>query len=92
MRVVAQNRFHMIPLQKTTSCSISSDSISNALMLLLFCIQDYDPDLPPELAAATGHPEISSDNRNKTDNGHVDFNAQGRGPANARAPVVRSSL
>ncbi|TVU45298.1 hypothetical protein EJB05_04780 [Eragrostis curvula] len=51
--------------------------------------QDYDPDLPPELAAATGHPEASSDNRNKTDNGHADFSGQGRGPANVRAPVSR---
>ncbi|KAK3149493.1 hypothetical protein QOZ80_3AG0218180 [Eleusine coracana subsp. coracana] len=50
--------------------------------------QDYDPDLPPELAAATAHPEISADNRNKTDNGHADFNVQGRGPANVRAPVM----
>ncbi|XP_062212258.1 FIP1[V]-like protein [Phragmites australis] len=50
--------------------------------------QDYDPDLPPELAAATGHPDISADNRNKTDNGHTDFSAQGRVPANTRAPVM----
>ncbi|KAG2535584.1 FIP1[V]-like protein [Panicum virgatum] len=50
--------------------------------------QDYDPDLPPELAAATGHPDISVDNRNKTDNGHTDFSAQGRGPANIRTPVM----
>jgi hypothetical protein len=58
--------------------------------VLLICIQDYDPDLPPELAAATGHPDISVDNRNKMDNGHTDFNAQGRGPANVRTPVVLS--
>ncbi|KAG2546234.1 hypothetical protein PVAP13_9KG042129 [Panicum virgatum] len=50
--------------------------------------QDYDPDLPPELAAATGHPDISVDNRNKTNNGHTDFSAQGRGPANIRTPVM----
>nr|CAB3498381.1 unnamed protein product [Digitaria exilis] len=50
--------------------------------------QDYDPDLPPELAAATGHPDISVDNRNRTDNGHTDFSAQGRGPANVRTPVM----
>ncbi|XP_062214735.1 FIP1[V]-like protein isoform X2 [Phragmites australis] len=50
--------------------------------------QVYDPDLPPELAAATGHPEISADNRNKIDNGHTDFSAQGRGPANMRTPVM----
>jgi len=52
--------------------------------------QDYDPDLPPELAAATGHPDISVDNRNKTDIEHTDFSAQGRGPANIRTPVVLS--
>ncbi|ONM08753.1 FIP1[V]-like protein [Zea mays] len=50
--------------------------------------QDYDPDLPPELAAVTGHPDISADNRNKMDNGHTDFSAQGRGPANVRTPVM----
>ncbi|CAN6303719.1 unnamed protein product [Urochloa humidicola] len=50
--------------------------------------QDYDPDLPPELAAATGHPDISVDNRNKMDNGHTDFSAQGRGPVNVRTPVM----
>ncbi|CAM0148056.1 unnamed protein product [Urochloa decumbens] len=50
--------------------------------------QDYDPDLPPELAAATGHPDIAVDNRNKTDNGHTDFSVQGRGPVNARTPVM----
>ncbi|AQK63263.1 FIP1[V]-like protein [Zea mays] len=44
--------------------------------------QDYDPDLPPELAAVTGHPDISADSRNKMVNGHTDFSAQGRGPAN----------
>ncbi|KAF0910374.1 hypothetical protein E2562_001544 [Oryza meyeriana var. granulata] len=50
--------------------------------------QDYDPDLPPELAAATGHHDISADNRNKTDNGHTDFNAQGRVPTSMRPPVM----
>ncbi|CAN6286993.1 unnamed protein product [Urochloa humidicola] len=50
--------------------------------------QDYDPDLPPELAAATGHPDIAVDNRNKMDNGHTDFSAQGRGPVNVRTPVM----
>ncbi|CAL4935658.1 unnamed protein product [Urochloa decumbens] len=50
--------------------------------------QDYDPDLPPELAAATGHPDIAVDNRNKTDNGHTDFSAQGRGPVIVRTPVM----
>uniref|UniRef100_A0A0E0KIF6 Pre-mRNA polyadenylation factor Fip1 domain-containing protein n=1 Tax=Oryza punctata TaxID=4537 RepID=A0A0E0KIF6_ORYPU len=50
--------------------------------------QDYDPDLPPELAAATGHHDISADSRNKTDNGHTDFNAQGRVPTSMRPPVM----
>jgi hypothetical protein len=58
--------------------------------VLLICIQDYDPELPPELAAATGHPDISVDKRNKTDNGHTDFSSQGRGPASIRTPVVLS--
>jgi hypothetical protein len=38
----------------------------------------------------TGHPDNSADGRNKTDNGHTDFSAQGRGPANMRTPVVLS--
>ncbi|KAL6637751.1 hypothetical protein ACP70R_025323 [Stipagrostis hirtigluma subsp. patula] len=50
--------------------------------------QDYDPDLPPELAAAAGHPDVSADNRNKTENGHTDFGAQGRGPTSMRTPVM----
>uniref|UniRef100_A0A0E0D5Y7 Pre-mRNA polyadenylation factor Fip1 domain-containing protein n=1 Tax=Oryza meridionalis TaxID=40149 RepID=A0A0E0D5Y7_9ORYZ len=50
--------------------------------------QDYDPDLPPELAAATGHHDISADSRNKTDNGHTDFNTQGRVPTSMRPPVM----
>ncbi|AQK63266.1 FIP1[V]-like protein [Zea mays] len=50
--------------------------------------QDYDPDLPPELAAVTGHPDISADSRNKMVNGHTDFSAQGRGPANVRTPLM----
>ncbi|XP_006651764.2 FIP1[V]-like protein [Oryza brachyantha] len=50
--------------------------------------QEYDPDLPPELAAATGHHDISADNRNKTENGHTDFSAQGRAPTSLRPPVM----
>ncbi|KAG8098002.1 hypothetical protein GUJ93_ZPchr0013g36837 [Zizania palustris] len=50
--------------------------------------QDYDPDLPPELAAATCHHDISAGNRNKTDNGHTDFNAQGRVPTSMHPPVM----
>ncbi|XP_072972439.1 FIP1[V]-like protein [Typha angustifolia] len=52
--------------------------------------QEYDPDLPPELAAAAaGHHDISSDNRHhgKADTGLVDFNGQGRGPVNIRPPL-----
>ncbi|KAM0911128.1 hypothetical protein ACQ4PT_013716 [Festuca glaucescens] len=51
--------------------------------------QDYDPDLPPELAAAaTGHHDISADNRNKVDNGHTDFSAQARAVASIRPAAV----
>uniref|UniRef100_A0ACD5X7Z6 Uncharacterized protein n=1 Tax=Avena sativa TaxID=4498 RepID=A0ACD5X7Z6_AVESA len=50
--------------------------------------QDYDPDLPPELAAATGHHDISADNRNKVDNGHTDFTAQGRAATSIRPAAV----
>lgn len=50
--------------------------------------QDYDPDLPPELAAATGHHDISADNRNKVDNGHTDFSAQGRVPTSMRPAMM----
>ncbi|XP_037429074.1 FIP1[V]-like protein [Triticum dicoccoides] len=50
--------------------------------------QDYDPDLPPELAAAAGHHDISADNRNKVDNGHADFSAQGRVPTSNRPAVM----
>jgi hypothetical protein len=39
----------------------------------------------------TGHPDISADSRNKMVNGHTDFSAQGRGPANVRTPLVLSS-
>jgi hypothetical protein len=52
-------------------------------------VQDYDPDLPPELAAAaTGHHDISADNRNKVDNGHTDFSAQARAVASIRPAAV----
>ncbi|XP_072971389.1 FIP1[V]-like protein [Typha angustifolia] len=51
--------------------------------------QEYDPDLPPELAAAAGHPNVSTDNghHKQTDNGLVDFSGQGRGPASVRPPL-----
>ena len=52
-------------------------------------VQDDDPDLPPELAAATGHHDISADNnRNKGNNGHTDFSAQGRDPSSIRPAAV----
>lgn len=34
----------------------------NYLFILLNFVQDYDPDLPPELAAAAGIQEIPSEN------------------------------
>jgi len=60
---------------------------------LLSC-QDYDPDLPPELAAAAGHHDISVDNMNhgKMDNGQSDLSGQGRGLPCIRAPFVRNDL
>uniref|UniRef100_A0A6I9SAP4 FIP1[V]-like protein n=1 Tax=Elaeis guineensis var. tenera TaxID=51953 RepID=A0A6I9SAP4_ELAGV len=50
--------------------------------------QEYDPDLPPELAAAAGHHDISADSghHGRAHNGQ-DFNSQGRGAANIRAPL-----
>ncbi|XP_020591071.1 FIP1[V]-like protein [Phalaenopsis equestris] len=43
--------------------------------------QDYDPDLPPELAAATGHNNLPADNINhdKSENGLADLSEQGKG-------------
>lgn len=54
-------------------------------------VQEFDPDLPPELAAAAGYHDISTDNGrlSKSDNGQIDVNSQGRGPANVRPPLVR---
>nr|CAD1832844.1 unnamed protein product [Ananas comosus var. bracteatus] len=51
--------------------------------------QEFDPDLPPELAAAAGYHDISTDNGrlSKADNGQIDVNSQGRGPANVRPPL-----
>ncbi|XP_010939299.1 FIP1[V]-like protein isoform X1 [Elaeis guineensis] len=48
--------------------------------------QEYDPDLPPELAAAAGHHDISADNgyHGRADNRQTDFNSQGSGAANIR--------
>ncbi|XP_008790389.2 FIP1[V]-like protein [Phoenix dactylifera] len=51
--------------------------------------QGYDPDLPPELAAAAGHHDISvhSGHHGRADNGQTDFSSQGRGAANIRALI-----
>ncbi|XP_078171497.1 FIP1[V]-like protein isoform X2 [Carex rostrata] len=51
---------------------------------------EYDPDLPPELAAAAkGHNAISLDNapRNAKDNGQVDFNNQAMSHIGTRPPL-----
>ncbi|CAL9162229.1 unnamed protein product [Musa hybrid cultivar] len=50
--------------------------------------QEYDPDLPPELATAAGHHNISANNgHKKADDGEVDFSNQGRGSSVMRAPL-----
>ncbi|XP_068651982.1 FIP1[V]-like protein isoform X2 [Aristolochia californica] len=51
--------------------------------------QDYDPDLPPELAAATGLHDASVDNANqgKTEVGQGDFMGQGRSTTRIRPPL-----
>lgn len=49
--------------------------------------QEYDPDLPPELAAATGVHDVPAENANlgKADIGQSDL---GKGPARVRPPIV----
>ncbi|ONK76080.1 uncharacterized protein A4U43_C03F23670 [Asparagus officinalis] len=49
---------------------------------------EFDPDLPPELAAAAGHHDISADNtkHGKLDLGHTDLHVQGRGLPCIQAP------
>ncbi|XP_042508786.1 FIP1[V]-like protein isoform X2 [Macadamia integrifolia] len=51
--------------------------------------QDYDPDLPPELAAAAGIHDASAENAHpgKTDGAQSDLLGQGRGAARVRAPI-----
>ncbi|KAF8393061.1 hypothetical protein HHK36_021302 [Tetracentron sinense] len=51
--------------------------------------QDYDPDLPPELAAAAGIHDVSAENAHigKIDAGQGDFMGQGRGAARIRPPI-----
>ncbi|KAJ0031716.1 hypothetical protein Pint_14575 [Pistacia integerrima] len=48
--------------------------------------QEYDPDLPPELAAATGILDVAADNANvgKSDVGQSDL---AKGPARVRPPI-----
>ncbi|XP_042449544.1 FIP1[V]-like protein [Zingiber officinale] len=48
--------------------------------------QEYDPDLPPELAAAAGH-DISADNGHGKSDGESNFTGQGRGQSVMRAPL-----
>ncbi|KAI3929776.1 hypothetical protein MKX01_025944 [Papaver californicum] len=48
-------------------------------------VQDYDPDLPPELAlAASGQDTVENLNPGKIDGGQGDLSGQGRGAAHAR--------
>lgn len=57
------------------------------VLFLLLSIQEYDPDLPPELAAATGILDVPADNTNlgKPDIGQSDLT---KGPARMRPPIV----
>ncbi|OVA10314.1 Pre-mRNA polyadenylation factor Fip1 [Macleaya cordata] len=52
-------------------------------------VQDYDPDLPPELAAAAGVQDFAAENPNlgRTDGGQGDLTVQGRGAAHSR-PLI----
>ncbi|XP_020244506.1 FIP1[V]-like protein isoform X1 [Asparagus officinalis] len=54
--------------------------------------QEYDPDLPPELAAAAGHHDISTDNVNhaKIDNCQTDLSGQERPFVRALFPPGRA--
>ncbi|XP_058067593.1 FIP1[V]-like protein isoform X2 [Magnolia sinica] len=51
--------------------------------------QDYDPDLPPELAAAAGLHDVNIENATlgKTDSGQADLMGQGRGASRMRPPL-----
>lgn len=72
------------------SCMTDFPLLSFSFNSMLLWLQEYDPDLPPELAAAAGHRDISADNgyHGRADNRQTDFNSQGSGPANIRAPIV----
>ena len=58
--------------------------------MLLFP-QEYDPDLPPELAAATGVHDVLAENANsgKLDVGQSDL---AKGSARVRPPIVRTAV
>lgn len=56
--------------------------------------QDYDPDLPPELAAAAGLHDVAVENSHlgKTDSGQTDLTGQGRGAIRTRPQLVCPDL
>lgn len=55
----------------------------------MISFQEYDPDLPPELAAATGMHDVAAENANslKSDVGHSDI-MKGSGTGRVRPPLV----
>jgi hypothetical protein len=61
------------------------------IFLWLYLPQEYDPDLPPELAAATGVHDVPAENSNlgKVDVGQSDI---AKGPARVRPPIVRTAI
>lgn len=60
------------------------------LIMEVLLFQDYDPDLPPELAAAAGLHDVSVENSHlgKTDSGQMDLSGQGRGATRTRPQLV----
>lgn len=58
---------------------------------VFYLAQEYDPDLPPELAAATGVHDVPAENTNlgKADVGQSDL---AKGPARVRPPIVRRAV
>lgn len=65
--------------------------ITRKNLLLLLFPQEYDPDLPPELAAATGVHDVLAENANsgKLDVGQSDL---AKGSARVRPPIVRTAV
>jgi hypothetical protein len=59
--------------------------------LIRFYSQEYDPDLPPELAAVTGVHDVMAENANsgKLDVGQSDL---AKGSARVRPPIVRTAV